>query len=81
MKQQDILILIVIIIFAGVFSFIVSGKFVTPTEKSETVEKVESISPEFALPSSKMFNTNAVNPTVRIQIAPNENDQPFSNGQ
>lgn len=78
MKQQDIAALVAIVFIAGIFSFIVSSKFITPSDKKLEAQIVKPITAEFPLPSSKVFNTNAVNPTVRIQIAPNNNNQPFA---
>lgn len=78
MKQQDIAALIAIVFFAGIFSFIISGKFITPSDKQETAQVVAPITSDFPLPSSEIFNVNAINPTVRIEIAPNTNSQPFA---
>ena len=81
MKQQDYAILIFIVIFAGIFSFFISNKFITPSNKQETAEQVSAITSEFVLPSNKIFNAQAINPTVTIQIAPNNNPDPFSGQQ
>lgn len=81
MKQQDIAAIIIIVFMAGVFSFFISSKFITPSSEKLTAETVSAITPEFALPSKDMFNSEAINPTVRIQIAPNENNQPFAESQ
>lgn len=78
MKQQDIAALIAIVAFAAVFSFIVSSKFITPSDQKIEAEIVAPITAEFPLPSSDVFNTEAINPTVRIEIAPNSNNQPFA---
>lgn len=80
MKQQDIAIVIIIVFVAGIASFFVSSKFITPSSKKLTAETVPPISAEFSLPSSKVFNSEAINPTVRIQISPNDNNQPFADG-
>lgn len=80
MKQQDIAIVVAIVIFAGIASFFVSSKFITPSSEKLSAETVPPINPEFTLPSSKIFNNEAINPAVRIQIAPNENNQPFADG-
>lgn len=78
MKQQDIAALVAIVFFAGVFSFFISSKFITPSDQKITAQVVKPITSEFPLPSSDIFNTNAVNPAVRIEIAPNNNNQPFA---
>ncbi len=78
MKQQDLAALIAIVFIAGVFSFIVTSKFITPSDQKETAQVVTPITSEFPLPSNEVFNVNAINPTVRIEIAPNNNNQPFA---
>lgn len=79
MKQQDVAILIIIVFFAGIFSFVVSNKFVSPNSKKEKVEVVAPIVAEFKTPDAAIFNTESLNPAVRIEIAPNNNTQPFAN--
>jgi hypothetical protein len=78
MKQQDIAIVIIIVFMAGIFSFFITSKFITPSDKKLTAEVVTPISTEFPLPDNKVFNDKAVNPTVKIEIAPNNNDKPFA---
>lgn len=78
MKQQDIAALVAIVFIAGIFSFIVSNKFITPTDKKLTAQVVEPITSDLILPPSDVFNTNAFNPTVQIEIGPNNNNQPFA---
>ncbi len=79
MKQQDIAAVIIIVFMAAVLSFVLSGKFITSGAKDRTAEVVSPIQAEFQLPDSKVFNSDAVNPTVRIEIAPGTNPQPFIN--
>lgn len=79
MKQQDIAILIIIVFFAGIFAFVISSKFVTPSNQKLTAETVAPITSEFTLPSDKIFNINAINPTAHVEVGSNENDQPFVN--
>ncbi len=81
MKQQDIATILVIVFVAGIFSFIVSSKFITPSNEKLTAETVSAITPEFPLPDNKVFNSQAINPTVRIQIAPNEDGRPFADSE
>lgn len=78
MKQQDIAILIIIIFFAGIFSFVVSSNFITPSDQKEKVEKVQPISSEFSTQNAENINSDAINPTVRIEINPQDNAQPFN---
>ena len=79
MKQQDVAILIIIVFVTGIFAFFISGKFISPSDKKEKAEVVVAITDEFNAPSADVFNSTAINPTVRIEIAPNNNAQPFSN--
>jgi hypothetical protein len=79
MKQQDIAVIIVIIFFAGIFSFLVSNKFISPSDKKLNAEVVEEIQSDLMVPDKTVFNAEAINPTVRIQIAPSSNAQPFNN--
>lgn len=81
MKQQDVAILIIIVFITGVFSFIVGNKFVTPSDKKEKVEVVTPISKDFNAGNVNNINENSINPTVKIEIAPNNNTQPFINGE
>ncbi len=80
MKQQDIAILIIIVFFAGIASFFVASKFVAP-HKEVKAETVTAISKDFNTNNASNINTDSINPTVRIEIAPTNNEQPFNNGQ
>lgn len=81
MKQQDIAVVIIIVFFAGIFSFVITNKFVAPSNKKLEAQVVEPITSEFTVPDSKVFNSEAINPTKLIEIAPNANNQPFANTQ
>ncbi len=78
MKQQDIAIVIIIVFFAAIFSFVITNKFVAPSSVKLEAQVVKPITTEFAVPDSKIFNTDAINPTKLIEIAPNANNQPFA---
>lgn len=80
MKQQDIAIIIVIVFIASILSFFASNKFIAPAEK-RTAETVSRVTSEFNLPDNKVFNDTAINPTVKIEISPSDNGQPFENKQ
>ncbi len=81
MKQQDIAIVIIIVFVAGIASYFVSSKFITPNKDKRVVYSVGAITSEFNVPPENVFNENAKNPTVRIRIAPNENEKPFTDAQ
>ena len=80
MKQKDIVIIVVIIFFSGIFAFVISSQFlISPDNKKLKAEVVTPINSEFTLPDKKNFNVDAINPTKLIEIAPNDNNQPFAN--
>lgn len=79
MKQKDIALVIVIAVVAGIISFVLSRLiFVTPANRQQKVEVVQSISTTFPLPSNKYFNNTAVDPSQTIQIGTSTNPAPFS---
>lgn len=78
MKQKDIVLIIVVVFIAGVFSFFVSNAIFSSSEKRKTeVEVVGAISPEFTKPDQRYFNGDSINPTKLIQIGDQANQQPF----
>jgi hypothetical protein len=78
MKQNDIILIIVVVFIAGISSFFVSNALFTSSEKRKAdVEVVEPITQAFAEPDTRYFNEKAVNPTQLIQIGNQDNKQPF----
>ncbi len=82
MKQKDILLIAVIAIVAGVFSF-VTANFFFGGEKAYklTAPTVEPISQEFSLPDETVFNSTAINPTKNVTIGDSTNNSPFKSTQ
>ncbi|HEU5187531.1 MAG TPA: hypothetical protein VFT87_03440 [Candidatus Saccharimonadales bacterium] len=81
MKKNDIALIILITSITLVISYlVVKALFGEPAGQQTTVEKVESIASTIQEPSARIFNANAINPTVVIQIGNPSNQQPF-NGQ
>ncbi len=78
MKQQDIAIVIVVVFCAAVISFFAASKVFSSSNKKQSAETVGAITKEFVIPDNSVLNSEAVNPTRRIEIAPNTNDQPFA---
>ena len=79
MKQKDIALIIVMVFISAVISLIVSRWiFASPQNRKQTAEIVDVIQPEFAAPSLKYFNADAVNPTKQIQIGDTSNPNPFN---
>ncbi|MFZ1323681.1 MAG: hypothetical protein WAQ57_00790 [Candidatus Saccharimonadales bacterium] len=81
MKQQDIAALIGVVGVASIISYFLVANIITPSDKKQSAEVVAEISSSFAVPDSKIFNAESINPTRRIEIAPNTNSQPFSQTQ
>lgn len=79
MKKGDYGLLILIVSLSLVISFIgVKALFGEPKNSSTKVEVAESISPTITEPSSDIFNKDAINPTVVIQIGTAASEQPFT---
>ena len=78
MKQSDVLMIIVVAIFAGVFSLVISSVvFNSDTAMSQKAQKVDSINASFQTPDERYFNEQSINPTQLIQIGDTNNAQPF----
>jgi hypothetical protein len=79
MKKSDLALLALIVSLTLVVSFLVV-KAVFGEAKNDTtkVEKADSISSTVVLPSPSIFNHDAINPTVVIQIGNSGNQQPFT---
>jgi len=79
MKKNDIALLVLIASITLVISFfLVKALFGTPTSDQTKAEVVEPISAKIDEPSPLIFNKNAINPTVVIQIGSPSNKPPFS---
>lgn len=79
MKRNDIALIILIASITLVISFLlVKTIFGEPQNAATKVEKVEAISSNITQPSESIFNKDAINPTVVIQIGNAANQQPFN---
>ncbi|HVI60767.1 MAG TPA: hypothetical protein VM535_01280 [Candidatus Saccharimonadales bacterium] len=79
MKQKDILIIVVIVFFSAIVSFLVSRLiFVAPQNRQQSVEVVQPITADFDKPDSRYFNDQAFDPAQPITIEQNANPNPFS---
>ena len=81
MKQKDILTIIVTAIVAIVAAIILSKYLFSsnPSSLNEPVYVVPSISDNFPIPSNKYFNSQSIDPTQIINIAPGNNQNIFNN--
>lgn len=78
MKQKDIALIIVIVFFSAVISFVVSNALIATSRKQQQAETVQPITAQFTKPDSKYFNNQAFDPTKPITIGQNANSDPFS---
>lgn len=78
MKKNDIALIILIASISMVVTYFIAKAIIgTPNSKQVSAEVVELIKPDLVQPSSKIFNRDAINPTVVIQIGNPSNQQPF----
>ncbi len=80
MKKNDILIITVVAIVAGVFSFILANFLFGGAKKFNLdAPTVQPITAEFKTPDSKYFNKDSLDITKDITVEDNSNNKPFSN--
>jgi hypothetical protein len=78
MKKNDIAVIILIVSISLVLSFFGAKALLgDPKTQAAKAEVVEPISADITTPSNKIFNKDAINPTVNIQIGNSSNQQPF----
>ena len=81
MKQNDAALILVVVIIAGVFSYMIANFFIAPSSgRMAEVEVVGPITSEFQQPSDKFFNDKSNNPTQIIRIKEGGNENPFGSG-
>lgn len=78
MKKNDMAVIVLIVSISLVVSFFVVKAVVGEPKKANVkVEVIEPISANIVQPPNTIFNKNAINPTVVIQIGNPANKQPF----
>jgi len=78
MKKNDIALIVLVVSVALVVSYFSLGAlFGEPSKNTTKVEEVEPISAELPEPSERIFNEDAIDPTVVIEIGKPSNRQPF----
>lgn len=79
MRKKDLPLLILIVGISTIVSYFVVSLFIsTPKDRKQSVEVTETLTADFTIPEDTNFNSNSINPTKLIEIAPNSNDQPFA---
>jgi hypothetical protein len=79
MKQKDIAMLAIIVVVGAIASIIVSNMlFGTAKTRQKDVEVVPPISSTFQVQTHPDYFTGGYDPTQLIQVAPNDNTNPFN---
>ena len=82
MKKTDVALIILIVGIVGLATFILVNTLVgEPGAEPVQVETAEPIVTEVTEPSKAVFNDKAINPTVKVKIGNQSNQQPFTLGQ
>lgn len=82
MKKNEIAIIILIFSITAVAVYFAFGALLpTPGKTPVNVEVAEEIKPTVASPNEAIFNKDAINPTVKVKIGSQSNQQPFTIGQ
>lgn len=80
MKQNDIAALVLIVAITAVVAYFGANALIgTPQNDPVEIEKVAPISESFAAPDSRVFNDQALDPTVEIEGDGPSTDTPFTN--
>lgn len=75
MKKSDLAMIILIVAISVLVSYFVAKSIIGDVGKqSVKVKTIEPISAELADPNAKVFNTNAINPTVEVTIGGGPSD-------
>lgn len=79
MNKNNIAVLVLVIALVALFSyFLGSAVLGGQTSKAVSVEKAKLIQPDVIAPEKNIFNSDAINPTVKITIGEN-NQNPIGN--
>jgi hypothetical protein len=78
MKKNDIAMIILIASVSAMFAYFIGRTLIgDPESRAVQVKTVEAISTDVERPDATVFNKNAINPTVEINIGNSSNQQPF----
>lgn len=82
MKKNDLALIIFVVAVTAIITYFAAQAIVFGGSKEgETVEveTAEVIQTTVATPDPKVFNSDAINPTVKIEIGNIDKKQPFNN--
>ncbi len=81
MKKSDWAAIILIVALVGIASYFVVGAIMpSPSENPQSVPIATEITSDIVEPSKEIFNSDAINPTVRITIGNQSDERPFNLG-
>ena len=81
MKKSDWAMVILIVAIAGLVSYFSANALLpAPNKNPQTVPTAEPMMAKVTEPSDKIFNDNAINPTVRVTIGDQSDQPPFTLG-
>lgn len=79
MKKNDIALLILIISVSFIVAWFAANTLIgSPKNQSVKVETADKISPNVEPPDKRIFNSDAINPTVERSIGKSADKLPFS---
>lgn len=79
MKKSELALLILMVGITGLLTYFVLDSFIGGNKlKPVTIDKAEKISSSIKPPSDKVFVNDAYNPTIKIKIGDQANQQPFN---
>ncbi len=82
MKKSDWALIVLIVVIAGVISyFVASAVLPAPNKDPQTVPTAAPITANVGTPSDDIFNTDAINPTVKVTIGDQSDQPPFTLGE
>jgi hypothetical protein len=80
MKKTDLaMIVLIAAVSAGIAYFVAHGVFGSMSSQSVKVKTIDAITSTVQAPDKKIFNTNAINPSVEVNI--NNTDTTTSTGK
>ncbi len=79
MKKSDIAVIILLVSISLVIGYFVGSWVFSANETKEaTVQTAAPITSAIEPPDNRIFNENAVNPTVQVTIGESANAKPFT---
>ena len=81
MKKSDWAAIILIVAIVGIASYFVVGTIMpSPSENPQTIPIATGFTSDITEPDTAVFNSDAINPTVRITIGNQGDERPFNLG-